>query len=258
MTDPTPPRRGDAVARILPVLGLIALGLLALAWNDVLPGGYRLRTLVEPETAREARERARHAAERMRAFALENEHAAPGSVVFVGSSTIERFPLDSNFPGKPCINRGIASESARELADRVAGRLPRMNVGGLVLYTGAIDWREEGQRAGLVAERVELVLDRLRERAPGVPIALIGLLPERNMEPAEVARLSEANAALARLAQGRGIAFVSSLDTPITSRDGSLSEEFSRDDFHLDAQGYRYLARCILEEGGEVGRLLAP
>lgn len=258
MNETAPIRRGDAIARTLPALGLLALALLALAWGDFLPGGFRLRQLVEPDGAREARQRARHAAERMHDFALENARAEPGSIVFIGSSTIERFPLDASFPGKPCLNRGIASESARELAERVAERLPHARLDGVVVYTGALDWREEGQRAGLVALRVGQVLDRLVERAPGVPIALIGILPERNMEPAEVDRLSETNDALSALCRARGFAFVSTIGTPITSRGGSLSEESSEDDFHLDAEGYRDLARCILEEGGEVGRRLAP
>ncbi len=246
------------IARALPVLSLIALGLLALAWHDFLPGGYRLRRLVEPDSAREARERVRHATERMREFARENERAAPGSIVFLGSSTIERFPLEVSFPGKPCVNRGIASESARDLALSLPGRLPHARIDGIVVYTGAMDWRDEGQRAQLVAERVGQVLDRLVERAPGVPIALIGILPERNMEPAEVDRLSETNVALNVLCRERGFAFVSTHGTPITSRGGSLSEESSEDDFHLDAEGYRDLARCIVEQGGEVGRRLAP
>lgn len=250
--------RGATIVRVLPVLGLILLALCALAWNDVLPGGFALRELVESDRTREARQRARHAAERMHAFALENPGVVPGSIVFVGSSTIERFPLAECFPAKPCVNRGIASESALALAGRLAERLPLARPAGVVLYTGAIDWREEGQSAGLVALRVGAVLDRLAELRPGVPIALLGILPERNMDPALVERLAQANAALSVLARERGVAFVSTSRIPITSPQGSLAEEFSQDTFHLDAQGYRYLARCVLEDGGEVGRSLAP
>jgi lysophospholipase L1-like esterase len=78
------------------------------------------------------------------------------------------------------------------------------------------------------------------------------------MAPADVERLAETNDALAALAKARGFYFVSTAEAPITSRGGSLSEELSEDEFHLDAQGYRQLARCILEQGGEVGRRLSP
>ncbi len=258
MTDTTSTSRAEAAARALPLAALLAIALLALAWNDVLPGGYRLRKLVESEGVREARARALHAAARMQAFAIENETAPAGSIVFLGSSTIERFPLAESFPGKPCLNRGIASESALELLRRVPGRLPRARPAGIVVYTGAMDWREEGRTTLQVVERVARVLARIAEGAPGVPIALLGILPERDMEPSEVARLSETNGALADLAKSRGASFVSTAEAPITSRGGSLSEEVSQDEFHLDAQGYRHLARRILEDGGEVGRRLSP
>jgi lysophospholipase L1-like esterase len=239
---------------------LAALGLsvlLVLSWSDVLPGGWRLHGLVEPHERAERREQARHSAERLRAFAAENPSVAPGSVVFIGSSTIERFPLEACFPGKPCVNRGIGNETAGELLRRLDASLPAAAPAGVVVLTGRADFLA-GAEAEELARGVGRVLDALRERLPGTPLALIGLPPERGMAAGESGRLARANAALAALAHERGAAFVDSARPPIADASGALAEECSADRLHLNARGYRELARWIATEGGGVGRELAP
>lgn len=250
-------RPKPAPARTPAIFALAVLALSTLAWIDVLPGGYRLREFFAPHRAREERERTRHAVDRMLAFARANASAPSDAIAFLGSSTIERFPLDACFPGRPCINRGVASESALELSSRLPTHLPKTRLAGIVLYTGAIDWREEGQSAEVVVERIANVLARLAELRPDVPIALIGLLPERGLEPGAVQLLAEVNRALESLARQRGSAFVSTARPPLTSPRGDLVEEFAQDSIHLNARGYRELARWILEDGGDVGRSLA-
>jgi len=249
--------------RALPIAGLAAIAVLALAWSDLLPGGYFLRRLVDADTARSQRELALHAAERLRAFANENEHVAPDAVVFIGSSTIERFPLAACFPGKPCVNRGILSASAPMLEHFADVLAPETARGGIVVYAGSIDLREPGlsadaAHADSVAAQVMSLVDRLRADRADVPFAVIGVLPARRMSSAEVDALERLNASLREQARRREIAFIDVSRAPITSPSGSLAEEQSADDLHLDRSGYETLARWILADGGEIGGRLSP
>ena len=256
----TSPRdlRGVPGALLASPLAGIGLALvLVLAWNDVLPGGFRLRGLVEPYAVQVRRAHLRARAERLADFERENPTVAPGSVAFVGSSTIERFPLDACFPGRACVGRGIGNEPATELLERLAASLPPVPLGGVVLYTGRVDFLD-GADAATVTARVDAVVRRLAELRPGVPVVLLGLLPERD-QPAEVGeRLARTNAALAGLARARGLAFVPTAREPLTRPDGSLSEDFSVDRLHLGPAGYRHLSGWIAAEGGAVGERLAP
>jgi lysophospholipase L1-like esterase len=252
-----------ALFRLLPALGFVAVAAIALAWSDLVPGGHFLRSFADSDVARSERELARHASERLRRFALENELVTPNAIVFVGSSTIERFPLERCFPEKPCLNRGILSASAPMLERFLDPLLPSAPMRGIVLYAGSIDLREPGsildeKLAEDVASRIRSLLDALRKRDSEVPVAVIGVLPTRHTTAAEMRALGRLNSRLAESAHERGFAFVDIARAPITSPSGSLAEEFSADEMHLDERGYRVLSGWIVEDGGDVGRRLAP
>jgi len=214
VNDPTPDRPtserpsslADRIVALLPFLGLASVLLLALAWHDVLPGGWRLRSIFEPDARRAARQDALHLSERLAQFARESPTIHPGSILFLGSSTIERFPLARAFPGKPCIDRGIANLSAASLLANLSACLPPARPAGVVLYTGAVDWRASGRDDSLLVDRVGAVLDATARELPGVPLLLLGLLPERSMSPDAVDALRLANRRLAGLALSRSIA----------------------------------------------------
>ncbi|MFN0244543.1 MAG: GDSL-type esterase/lipase family protein [Planctomycetota bacterium] len=234
--------------------GLVAL---TLAWHDVLPGGYRLRSYVEPDSTRQTRENQRHARERWTLFEAANATTPAGAIAFVGSSTIERFPLAACFPAKPCANRGIAFESAAALAQRMPRTLPE-SPAGIVLYSGTIDFHEHGAEPHAIVRSLEIAVHRIRERSPGVPIALIGVMPRREMSTTQIERLRTLIDALRSFASRSELAYVDTLRPPFTSPRGDLAEEVSTDRYHLDARGYDQLARWILEDGGKVGQILAP
>lgn len=246
---PIPSRRGGARTRALAAaaaalsgLGLLAL---ALAWHDVLPGGWRLRGFVKPHAVRDAEARAAHRAARLALFRSEPA-AAPGAIVFLGSSTIERFPLREAFPGLHTLNRGIGDEPLAELCARLAVGLPP-DPGAFVVYGGSVDARRLGRSAEEVAAEAERVLDALAARAPGAPIAWIGVLPDRTMSADVAARVSACNAALAALSARRGHTFVPTHRAPLVDAAGRLSAAASVDELHLSQDGYEALAGFLRE-----------
>ncbi len=242
------------------IIGLAALGIaaLGLAWIDVLPGGWTLRGWVKPHAERRAEAQALYSAERLALFEETNRTAEAGSIVFLGSSTIERFPLATLFPGKPCLDRGIGDETATELLARVPASLPDTRPAGVVLYAASLDFRREVQAPDTVARRVAKIVRAIHGHWAGTPIALIGILPERDMPPEMVARLAATNLELASLAEQFELAFVSTARPPITTETGSLNPACAADHLHLTPAGYEPLARWLQEDGGKVGALLRP
>jgi hypothetical protein len=216
-----------------------------------------MRGWFEPHALGVQRAQARRSARRLPLFLAEASSVEPGAVAFIGSSTMERFPLAACFPGRPCLDRGIGNEAALELLRRLELSLPDVPIAGFVLFTGRVDFVSGTASAPEIRRRVEAVVARLRELQPETPIALVGYLPSRDMPPEEVTRLDEANAELMALALERALPFVDTARMPIRDETGSLPEALAADTLHLNMEGYRTLARWILEDGGEVGRLLA-
>ncbi len=229
---------------------------LGLMWVDVLPGGWTLRGWVEPHAERAAREQGERSAARMALFRRENPSVEPGAIVFVGSSTVERFPLEARFPDARCVNRGIGNESSAELLARLDESLPDARPAGFVVYAASIDFRAEGAPPHEVAARVGRVLDALGRRHANVPILVLGLLSERDAEPAFVERLQATNRALATLAAERGAEFLDTGRPPVITAEGRLSEAHSADDLHLNERGYEVLAAWILEVEGPIPDIL--
>ncbi len=226
--------------------------LLALIWFDVLPGGWRLRGWVTPHAVREARRQAEHSERRLVSFAAENAAAGPGATVWLGSSTIERFPLDELLGGGPHLNRGIGSESAPELLERVERSLPAARPARLVFYIGSIDFRIHGRSAARIATAAEQVIEaalgRYGEEAKTIEICVLGILPEREMPAEMVSRLEATNAALAALC-GERWRFLDLNRTPIRLESGSLNPELAADRLHLNHEGYEVLAKWLIAEG---------
>lgn len=253
------------VADAVQLAGAALAFYVVLAWTLDAPGAWTLRRYLDPARERRAREVALHASERLLAVRDENERAPAGSIVFLGSSTIERMPLAELFPGKPALNRGVARATAPELERWLDRLLPRATPAAFVVYAGSIDLREDGAPAAEVVERVRSLLDALVRRAPETPVALLGVLPERGAGAEPRRALAELDEALATLAARRKppAVFVPTLRPPLaeagdSSSPGPLAEDVSSDSLHLNREGYGVLARWIQVDGGAVGRLLAP
>jgi lysophospholipase L1-like esterase len=252
--------------RLLSLGGFAAVGTLMLAWSDHIPSGYSLRKLVEPPNWSFEREVLEHAADRLDRFDRENVLVAPGTIVFLGSSTIERYPLEACFPGKPCANRGIGSASVallQRFADVLVPPAPTVSLGGIVLYAGSIDLREPGRasdpdHADAVAASVRTLIEAVRMRQPDAPILVVGVLPARTTSGADVAVLARLNAHLREIARDMRAVFVDTARAPLTATDGSLAIDRSADELHLNVRGYAVLSKWIVSDGGELGRRLAP
>lgn len=246
-------------ARIGAASGIAAGILLVGAWADVLPGGWRLRGLVEAHDAREGRERALHAAERLREFAREDPRANAGSdtIVFVGSSTIERCPIETLFPGVNALNRGIGWAGSRELAthlDRLLSGTPR----AIVLYAGSPDRIDDPLDVEGVLSGIESLATAVRERVPSAPVLLLGLLPATTTCGPEAEAFARIEAGIARIAAEFHFEHVGFVGSALIDERGALREVLSTDGLHLNDQGYAIFAERLRGSPGLFASLLAP
>lgn len=225
--------------------GIAVCAALALAWADVLPGGWRLRGLAEPHAIREARERALHFVERLRAFEREDPAARRGAVVFLGSSTIERCDLGQAFPALHALNRGIGGARARELAQHVDRLLAGVEPRAIVLYAGGPDRVAAPLDVDGALGGIDALAAAVRERAPDTPVLLLGLLPSTRTRGAEADALRRIDRGIARIALEHGFAHVDFRGTALVDPDGALVEAISTDGLHLDAAGYAILAERL-------------
>ncbi len=245
------PARGR-LARAGCFASVLVAGIAALALLDVIPGGWRLRTLIIPQSVQDTRRRASHRADRMELFAKEPT-PAPGGTLFLGSSTIERFPLAEHFGAlaplqlSP-INRGIGDEDLAGLEARALATARRLQPARVVLYAGSVNvrraidngtWTPPGDivvRAGQIAQQLlaQPSIDR---------VVLLGILPERETGGELETRVREANAGLAALAAWReGISFLPTARGPLVDESGDLRPDYTADRLHLNEAGYGVLA----------------
>ncbi len=196
---------------------------------------------------------------RLARFEVENPSVTDGYVLFVGSSTIERFPLESAFPGKRCVNRGVGNENAVDLLARIPFSLPAARPAGIVLYAGSADARWEPELTVTeIPGRVRAVVDALAARYPGVPIALLEVMSERDLGAQTRVQLATLTIAWRKIALDCGLTFVPTRRPPLVDDEGLLPVDVSSDRYHLNDRGYAALAGFLISDGGPVGRLLAP
>ncbi len=254
MSTPVPP-----ILRALAFCGVLGCAYGAGAWFDVLPGGWKLRSVFEDPAARSTRAESLHILERLRGFAAEEPGAARGAVLLLGSSTIERWPTAESFPGKRVLDHGLSGVTLEREERLFDACLPGATPAGVVIYAGSIDLRFPVEPFEQALARLPRLVQHLRVRyGHALPVTLLGILPARHMDEAAHKALADANESLRVLARENALSFVPTARAPLAGADGTLPESLSDDELHLNAEGYRVLSRWLTSEGGEAGRALAP
>lgn len=221
---------------------------LGLAWFDVLPGSWRLRSLLGVEELRAERLRAQHRARRLEGF--EQEGTRDVDVLLLGSSTIERAG-DALLRGLDLsvANRGIGDEPLALLAERLGSTLRATTPEVVVLYLASVDARRPTGPGGtwlpipdLVQGAAEIV-DRIQSLRPGTRVLLLGTLPETTAETPSHARIRALDAGLQDLAaERRDVRHVPTRRAPLVDpRTGLLDPRHATDRLHLAPRGYDVL-----------------
>lgn len=190
--------------------------------------------------------------ERLLSYAREARHVPGGAVVFIGSSSVVRFPLAELFAGGTAISRGLGAENLADTTRRLRWTLPVARPSGVVVWAGANDLRALAADPIVVVERVARLLDAIHARFPRVPVAIVGVPPWCDQTVADLDRLRRLNEGLKALAFARTLAFVDMCRPPLANDLGCLVPAMAAADRkHLGRAGYEQAARWIVDGGGE-------
>ncbi len=104
--------------------------------------------------------------------------ADQGALVFFGDSITQGWGDDFKgaFPGVKTANRGISGDTTRGLLVRLDGDVLALNPTGIVLLIGTNDI-EEVARADAIVGNVKLLVDRISDHNPDIPILLCATFP---------------------------------------------------------------------------------
>lgn len=176
----------------------------------------------------------------IRAFEEEDARVRrrPGSVVFVGSSSIRMWTtLARDFPGVALVNRGYGGsrvyDSVRYAERIVVPYQPR----AVVFYAGDNDLND-GRTPRQVRDDFAAFVRKVQAAAPQARIAFVSIKPSPS-RAALLPQVREANALVRDFA--RGVRKVDYLDvfTPMLGADGAPREELFLDDrLHMNRAGY--------------------
>ncbi|MFO0588430.1 MAG: GDSL-type esterase/lipase family protein [Polyangiaceae bacterium] len=224
------------------LIGGVTGGALAGAWLNIMPGGWRIRAEVWTYQFHRA----------LNKFRAENAKAPAGTVVFLGSSTIEKMPLNKLFPGAPVLNRGLGGTQTVQMWEQLDACLPKERPAGVVVNGGANDLRA-GRREPLeVLQRVIKVVDGVRERFPGVPIAILEPIVQSEEDFDLVLQITYGSEVLQAWAREQHIPYIRVNRPPLVTEDGRARKDMTAaDGRHPNEQAFKIIAKWIVEEGGE-------
>lgn len=178
-------------------------------------------------------------AKEMAAFARQDEAApaAPGGIVFVGSSSIRLWDLEASFPGLPVLNRGFGGSEISDSVAHVDRLVLRHRPRTVVFYAGDNDIAA-GKTPEAVAADFRTFAGKVFETLPRTRIAFIAVKPSLQRW-ALIGRVREANALIRAFCEtDERLAFVD-VDGPMLGWDERPRQElFVQDGLHLSAEGY--------------------
>ncbi|MGO0999390.1 SGNH/GDSL hydrolase family protein [Lysobacter sp. CA196] len=188
--------------------------------------------------------------------AFEREDAVvrrrPGSIVFVGSSSIRYWQsLDTDFPGVAIINRGFGGSRVYDslyYAERIVTPYqPR----AVVFYAGDNDL-SEGRTPAQVRDDFAAFVERVRAAVPQARIGFIAIKPSPS-RAALLPQVREANALVRAYAQqAKGVDYLDVYRPMLQASGAPRPELFLDDALHMNRSGYEIWTDVV---GAWLGKL---
>lgn len=164
---------------------------------------------------------------------------AAGDIVFIGDSHIERFLLNDYFPVTKIRNRGIGSNTATQVMDRLHGILQR-NPSKLFIQIGINDLAF-GYSSDSTFDRIRRLINTVDRSS--VSLHIISLFPTRGHDGYLNEAVRSVNVKLANYCISNNITFINV--HPQLVNVGELNKDLTGDDCHLNGKGYEILKKVV-------------
>ena len=178
--------------------------------------------------------------------ALKKEPISAGRVVFFGDSITDGWKLETYFPGKPYVNRGIGGQTTAQMLVRMFPDVINLKPAALILLAGTNDIaRNNGpQTIDQIAQNIQAITELAQLHR--IKVILCGLLPVSDYTarkqlprrpPADILKLN----AWIRDYAARAKAIYCDYFTATADENGLLKDGFSGDGLHPNAKGYELM-----------------
>lgn len=180
-------------------------------------------------------------------FLVENETLPKGGVVFLGDSITDLYPLETYFPERTLINRGIGGDTTRGILERLEDTVLILEPTHLVLLIGVNDL-SLGRGVEAIAADYATILERLRSALPDLVIDVISVYPVNGLTYAPLDliadKIPELNALIAAMAPDYDATYID-LFPALEDDNHRLKAEYADDGLHPNAAGYDVITALL-------------
>lgn len=181
------------------------------------------------------------------------KNAPDTEVLFIGDSITqgwEGVTGGSNvwkkyYAPRKAVNLGIGGDRTQHVLWRLE-KAPLENVKpkAAVVMIGTNNSNGEDNTPGQIAEGIEAIVRKLRERLPNTKILLLGIFPRGENFNAQRGKLTQINQVVMKLHDGKDIHFLD-IGHHFLNSDGILPGDIMPDYLHLSPKGYQIWADAI-------------
>lgn len=175
--------------------------------------------------------------------------AGESRVVFFGDSITKAWPLESAFPGKPYVNRGIDGQTTSQLLLRLRQDVIDLGARAVVILAGTNDIA--GNTGPISLEEIEENFESMAElaRAHGVHVIFSSILPvhnytpgsEENFELRPPEKILALNRWLENYCRANGLVYLDYFSAMVDQH-GLMRRELADKGLHPNAAGYAVMA----------------
>lgn len=158
----------------------------------------------------------------------------PGRVLFIGDSLTEGGLWADFFPELATSNRSIGGEATYDLIERLDSAVNDPVAVSLMIGTNDLHGPRPLRPVEQVAERVEEIVRRIRELAPGAHLFLNSVLPRTELFSSRIRALNER---YREIAARHGAEYVDLWPT-FADASGAIRKEYTKEGLHLTPAGY--------------------
>jgi beta-glucosidase len=143
------------------------------------------------------------------------------------------------------INLGIGGDRTQHVLYRLDnGNLEGIQPKAAVVMIGTNNSNGEDNTPGQIADGVRAIVERLRDRIPGVKILLLAIFPRGENYNPQRGKVAQINQVLQKLDDGKQVFFLD-IGHRFLTEDGLIPGEIMPDYLHLTPKGYEIWAQAI-------------
>ncbi len=159
------------------------------------------------------------------------------SIIFLGDSITEAFPVESIFPGRSIRNCGVWGDNTDLVLQRLDRDVLSRRFDVLFLLIGTNDMAMEFPDEKIFSN-MDTIVRRLRAAAPAAAIFVQSILPTRGLANRPLTRIARLNDGIRGIAAKYSARYLD-IGTLFVNSHGEIAEEYSDDGLHLTPAAYR-------------------